>query len=151
MGCDHASATGGGSALNWVPVVDRGAVLVLGSLIWVVSHLWCGLPALPLWVSLALPLCMLICALSQLVYIYIMTTYPRAPVCNFMALVIAPQRVPVATPTHNYVLPPKDDGSFFPGVHYNSLTENNEASNISRFNKRKVETFRFWSLYIVLM
>jgi len=43
MGCNHASATGGGST----SVVDRGAVLLLGCLIWVVSHVSGGLSALP--------------------------------------------------------------------------------------------------------
>jgi len=64
MECNHASATGEEER----SMVDRGAVQVLGSPVWVVSHLWRGLPSLPLWVSLALPHCMLSCAVPQLVY-----------------------------------------------------------------------------------
>src|SRR6218665_3400431 len=48
------------------------AVLVLVFLIWFVSLLLRGLPALPLCVSLALPLCVLSCA----VYIDVMTAFP---------------------------------------------------------------------------
>ena len=63
-------------------MVDHRAVLVLDSLIWIVSHLSRSLPALPLWVFLTLPLCMLSCVVPSW-YIDITTAFPQVPVRNF--------------------------------------------------------------------
>ena len=94
IGCDHASVTGRGSAINRAVrgrLRSSTSLGCLSSLEWFV----CSSSEFPMHYPSA-------CSAVQCPswYVDITTAFSRVPVHNFMVRVIAQQRVPIATPTN---------------------------------------------------